>query len=332
MKPLLEIESLKKHFPLGKDQFVAAVNGVSFTMARGETLGLVGESGSGKTTVGRCALRLLDPTAGKVEFDGTDLTTLSEKQLRRKRSRMQLVFQEPFASLNPRRTVVKTVEEPLKREGKLDRAQRAERVRETLAAVNLGADHLGRYPAELTTGEQQRVGIARAIVTRPDLVVLDEPTSNLDPSVRAEILDVLIRLQEEFGMSYLFISHDLTAVERISHRIAVMYLGRIVEIAPVDQLMEHQYHPYTRALLSAVLFPDPHRRLEPFALEGEIPSAINPRDECSLIGRCPFAKETCRTAFPPLEEVAPRHFVACYRWADIERLGHNQTEREAAAR
>jgi oligopeptide/dipeptide ABC transporter ATP-binding protein len=331
MSQLLQIESLKKHFPLDKESYVAAVNGVSFTMARGETLGLVGESGSGKTTVGRCALRLLEPTAGRVDFDGRDLTELSEKQLRAMRARMQLVFQEPFASLNPRRTVRQTVEEPLRLERKLDRAARAERVAETLAAVNLGEELADSYPVELTTGEQQRVGIARAIATRPELVVLDEPTSNLDPSVRSEILDVLIRLQEELEMSYLFISHDLTAVERISHRIAVMYLGRIVEVAPVEALMERQYHPYTRALLSAVLFPDPHRKLEPFTLEGEIPSAINPKDECSLIGRCPFAQERCRTAFPPLEEVAPGHFAACYRSRELERLDPQEPEREAVA-
>lgn len=318
MSDVLQVEGLKKFFPIDKDHRVAAVNDVSFTLAEGETLGLVGESGSGKTTVGRCALRLIEPTSGAVSFKGEDLTELSDKEMRRRRSRLQLVFQEPFASLNPRRTVRQTVEEPLKIEGTLTGKEREERLMETLALVNLRADHAPLYPVELTTGEQQRVGIARALATRPDLVVLDEPTSNLDPSVRAEVLDVLIKTQEVLGTAYIFISHDLTAVERISHRVAVMYLGRIVEVAPIGQLMKRQYHPYTRALLSAVLFPDPARTLEPFTLAGEIRSAINPPDECPLVGRCPFAQERCRSGFPPLEEVAEGHFAACYRSRELD--------------
>lgn len=318
MSELLRVEGLKKNFPLErKGLFVAAVNDVSFTVGRGETLGLVGESGSGKTTVGRCILRLLEPTAGRIVFDGIDLSELPQKQLRALRHRMQLVFQEPFASLNPRMSVRQTVEEPLLLEGALSTEQRLERVKEILAAVRLSDRYLGRYPSQMTASEQQRLGIARAIVTQPDLVVLDEPTSTLDPSVRAEILDVLVSLQKQFGTSYIFISHDLTAVERVSHRIAVMYLGRLVEVASTRQITDTQYHPYSRALLSAVLYPDPTRRLEPFVLEGEIPSAVNPPDECPLYGRCPIGKPFCTTAFPPLEAVAPGHMAACYRSAEF---------------
>jgi oligopeptide/dipeptide ABC transporter ATP-binding protein len=317
MDELLRVESLVKHFPLEKGQFIAAVNDVAFSIGRGETLGLVGESGSGKTTVGRCVLRLIEPTGGRIEFDGKDITTLDVQRLRRLRHRMQLVFQEPFASLNPRRTVRQTVEEPLVLEGHLGASERGARIREIADLVHLSERQLGRYPSQLTASEQQRVGIARAIVTHPDLIVLDEPTSTLDQSVRAEILDVLIDLQEEFGTSYLFISHDLTAVERVSHRIAIMYLGRIVEVGTADQIFGRQYHPYSRALLSAVLYPDPRRKLEPFLLEGEIPSAINPEDECPLYGRCPIGLPSCTAAFPPYEEVEPGHRTACYRWQDF---------------
>ena len=318
MSELLRVEGLKKYFPLQqKGLYVAAINDVSFTVGRGETLGLVGESGSGKTTVGRCVLRLLEPTAGHVVFDGVDLVELPPKQLRPLRHRMQLVFQEPYASLNPRLSVRQTVEEPLILEGALSSEKRLARVKEMLAAVRLGERYLGRYPTEMTASEQQRLGIARAIVTQPDLVVLDEPTSTLDPSVRGDILDVLVGLQKQFGTSYIFISHDLTAVERVSHRIAVMYLGRLVEVAPTRQLSETQHHPYSRALLTAVLYPDPTRRLEPFVLKGEIPSAVNPPDECPLVGRCPIEKPFCTAAFPPLEEVAPGHRAACYRSAEF---------------
>jgi oligopeptide/dipeptide ABC transporter ATP-binding protein len=314
---LVRVESLVKHFPLEKGQFIAAVNDVSFTIGRGETLGLVGESGSGKTTVGRCILRLIEPTAGRIEFDGQDITLLKQDKLRQLRARMQLVFQEPFASLNPRQTVRKTVEEPLVLEGRLDAAQRGRRIREIIDLVHVTERHLGRYPFQLTASEQQRVGIARAIVTHPNLIVLDEPTSTLDQAVRAEILDVLIELQDQFGTSYLFISHDLTAVERVSHRIAIMYLGRLVETGTADQIFAQQYHPYSKALLSAVLYPDPQRKLEPFMLEGEIPSAINPEDECPLYGRCPIGLESCTRAFPPYEEVEPGHQTACYRWREF---------------
>ena len=317
MSELLRVESLVKNFPLDKHQYIAAVNDVSFTIGRGETLGLVGESGSGKTTVGRCVLRLIEPTAGRIEFDGKDITRLPDGQLRALRGRMQLVFQEPWAALNPRRSVRQAIEEPLVLERRLDADQRTARVDEILRAVNLSPKHLSRYPKQLTASEQQRVGVARAIVTQPDLIVLDEPTSALDQSVRAEILDVLIELQNQFGTSYLFISHDLTAVERVSHRIAIMYLGRIVETGTTEEIFATQYHPYSKALLSAVLYPDPHRRLAQFLIEGEIPSAINPADECSLHARCPIGQPSCLDASPPLEEVTPGHHAACYRWREL---------------
>jgi oligopeptide/dipeptide ABC transporter ATP-binding protein len=312
MTDLLRVESLVKHFRLDKDTYIGAVNDVSFTIGRGETLGLVGESGSGKTTVGRCVLRLLEPTSGSVLFDGEDITRVPEAQLRRLRARMQLVFQEPFASLNPRRTVRQTVEEPLILH-KVEGEERRNRVRDLLKAVGLSERYLDRYPGQLTGSEQQRVGIARALVTHPDLVVLDEPTSTLDQSVRGEILEVLADLQRRFETSYLLISHDLTAIEQISHRIAIMYLGRMVEFGSAEQIFRQQHHPYSKALLSAVLYPDPHRRLEPFLLEGEIPSAVNPQDRCPLYGRCPIGVESCTRAFPAFEEVEPGHIAACYR-------------------
>lgn len=313
MDELLRVESLTKRFPLDKRSAIWAANDVSFSIGRGETLGLVGESGSGKTTVGRCILRLLEPDSGRIVFDGMDITTLSQSRLQPLRHRMSIVFQEPYESLNPRRSVRQTVEEPLSLQGAPDKEGRLARVLSTLDGVGLGERHLSLYPGQLTTSEQQRVGIARAIVTRPDLIVVDEATSNLDPSARAGILDLFIDLQKRLGVSYLFISHDLTAVERVSHRIAIMYLGRIVETAPADDLFAKQLHPYSKALLSAVLYPDPTRKLEPFTLKGEIPSAINPPDECLLISRCPLAQPRCAEASPNLVAVQPGHRAACYR-------------------
>jgi oligopeptide/dipeptide ABC transporter ATP-binding protein len=310
---LLRVEHLTKLFPLDKGRAIYAVNDVSFTIGRGETLGLVGESGSGKTTVGRCILRLISPTSGGVVFDGDEITTLDDERLRRMRHRMSLIFQDPFTSLNPMRAVHETVEEPLQIQGELGRDAREIRVLEMLDAVRLGRKYLRRYPGELTASEQQRLAIARALVTHPSLVVVDEATSTLDATARAAILDVLIGLQRDLGVSYLFISHDLTAVERISHRIAIMYLGRIVEVASMEAIFRKQLHPYSRALLSAVLFPDPDRRLEPFHLAGEIPSAINPPAECSLAGRCPFVQVECRSAVPPLVELEDGHLSACIR-------------------
>jgi oligopeptide/dipeptide ABC transporter ATP-binding protein len=313
MSDLLQVEHLTKLFPIDSHSAIHAVNDVSFTIGRGETLGLVGESGSGKTTVGRCVLCLIRPTSGRVVFDGEEITALAPEALRLMRHRMSLVFQDPYTSLNPMRTVRQTVEEPLIIEGQLDRQARESRMLSTIEAVRLTGRHLGRYPGELTASEQQRLAIARALVTHPALVIVDEATSTLDARARATILDVLIELQRELGVSYLFISHDLTAVERISHRIAIMYLGRIVEVASKEDVFDRQLHPYSRALLSAVLFPDPRRRLEPFYLAGEIPSAINPRPECPLVGRCPFVLPECRAGSPPLVELTDGHLTACIR-------------------
>jgi oligopeptide/dipeptide ABC transporter ATP-binding protein len=313
MIEIVRVEGLTKLFPIDRHSAVHAVNDVSFSIGRGKTLGLVGESGSGKTTVGRCVLRLIQPTAGRVVFDGVDITALEPEALRAMRHRMSLIFQDPYTSLNPMRTVRQTVEEPLMIEGQLDRQGREARIASTLEAVRLSRRHVARFPGELTASEQQRLAIARALVTQPALVVVDEATSTLDARARATILDVLMDLQRELGVSYLFISHDLTAVERISHRIAIMYLGRIVELASKEAIFSRQLHPYSRALLSAVLFPDPDRRLEPFYLAGEIPSAINPRAECPLVGRCPFALPACGAGSPPLVELVDGHLTACIR-------------------
>jgi oligopeptide/dipeptide ABC transporter ATP-binding protein len=329
MKELLRVERLVKHFEVEGGLFVHAVDDVSFTIERGETLGLVGESGSGKTTVGRCVLHLIKPTAGRIVFDGMDITTLNSSELRPLRRRMSIVFQDPLGSLNPRMSVRDTVEEPLRFMDNLTPSERFGRVLETLDAVQLSSAYLSRFPHELTESEQQRVAIARAIVTRGDLVVIDEATSSLDPSVRAFILRLLRDLQTELGISYLFISHDLTAVQRISHRIAIMYLGHIVEVASTEAIFDKQLHPYSRALLSAVLYPNPARKLEPFVLTGEIPSPINPPEECPLVSRCPFAQPECRGGMPPLLEVEPDHWSACFR--SLEFIAEGVPARPSAA-
>ena len=313
---LLEVENLTKIFTVGHGDELIAVNDVSFALERGETLGLVGESGSGKTTVGRCVLRLIEPTAGRIALGGEEISGLAPDRLRALRARMQLVFQDPFGSLNPRLTVFQTVDEPLALHG-AERAKRRPRVGAMLERVGLGTHLFDYYPADLTASEQQRVGIARALVTQPEFVVLDEPTSMLDPSARAEILDLLKAIQGETETAYIFISHDLTSVAKISHRIAIMYLGHIVEHAPTGIIMDSQRHPYRRALLSAVLFPDPRRRPDPYVIEGEIPTAINPKPECPLYGRCPIREDACREEVPPLREIEEAHYSACRRWSDV---------------
>jgi oligopeptide/dipeptide ABC transporter ATP-binding protein len=310
---LLEVKNLTKIFSVGPGAELVAVRNVSFSLGRGETLGLVGESGSGKTTLGRCVLRLIEPSSGQILLDGEEIRGLRGDRLLALRTRMQLVFQDPFASLNPRMTIRQIVSEPLALH-KASRAQQRERVAEILRDVGLDPAKLDYYPLDLTASEQQRVGIARALATRPEFVVLDEPTSMLDPSARADLLGLLQKMQRELGTSYIFISHDLTSVARISHRIAIMYLGNIVEEAPTEIVMARQRHPYSRALLSAVLFPDPRRPPEPYAIEGEIPTAINPRDECPLYGRCPIREDACRNGLPPMRETEAKHFSACRRW------------------
>jgi oligopeptide/dipeptide ABC transporter ATP-binding protein len=317
-QPIVRVDGLVKHFPLGRRQgTVYAVNGVSFAVGRGETLGLVGESGSGKTTVGRCILRIIEPSEGAITFDGVDLAHLPERELRRFRPRMQIVFQEPGASLDPRYRIGRSIEEPLRYRGDLDATSRLRRVRELLDFVKLPEAIAGRYPHELTAGEQQRVGIARAVATNPDLIVLDEPTASLDVSVRGEILTLLKRLQQQLGLAYLFISHDLTAVERLSGRIAIMYLGHIVEIGPAASIFAEQVHPYARGLLSSVLEPDPEQRRPRFVLSGEIPSPIEVPRGCALAGRCPIRLPHCATVPPPPTQVTPGHIVACHRTHEI---------------
>lgn len=312
-QPVLDVEGLVKHYPIAHSRaFVAAVNGVSFQIRRGETLGLVGESGSGKSTVARCILNLTPLTAGRIVFEGRDISSLHRKEAAEIRRRIQLVFQEPYDSLNPRMTVASIVAEPLVVR-KVDRTERRRRVGELLELVHLPSSVVDLYPHELSGGLQQRIGIARAIATHPILLVLDEPTSALDPRARAQIIELLVELQRELEISYLFITHDLNTLRHVSHRIAVMYLGLIVEEAPATAIFETQRHPYTRALLSSVLYADPDTRRERFELRGEIPSPIDLPRGCYLASRCPLALEECRTAIPPLVPVGDGRTSACLR-------------------
>lgn len=310
---MLEVRNLVKHYPIAHSRaFVAAVNGVSFQLEKGETLGLVGESGSGKSTVARCVMNLAPLTSGEILFEGRDISTLPAKEARLLRHRAQLVFQEPFDSLNPRMMVSAIIAEPLRVRG-VGKTDRRRRVAELLELVHLPPSVLDLYPHELSGGLQQRVGIARAITTDPTLLVLDEPTSALDPRARAQIIDLLLELQQRLEMAYLFITHDLSTLRHISHRIAVMYLGLIVEEGPTDAIFAEQRHPYTRALLSSVLFPDPEARRERFELRGEIPSPIDLPVGCYLASRCPLAIAECRAATPPLAPIGNRRTTACIR-------------------
>ena len=319
--PILTVEALVKHFPLGHGRAVKAVNGISFQIDRGEALALVGESGSGKTTVGRCVLRLIEPTSGAISFRGEDILAMAPEQFRQRRRHLQLVFQEPYDSLNPRMRVGRILDEPLMLAGRGAPAARFSRTHDLLDMVGLGPSFIDLYPHQLSGGEQQRVGIARAIATDPDLVVLDEPTSALDVSVRAEILDLLVDLQARLGFAYLFISHDLTAVRRVCQRVAVMYLGRIVETARTSDIFERPLHPYSRALLSSVLYPDPAREQARFLLTGEIPSPIDLPPGCPLYARCPWARPACDLSVPPLEALLPDRRVACFRAREENGIG-----------
>jgi oligopeptide/dipeptide ABC transporter ATP-binding protein len=315
---VLRVAGLKKHFPVrrGLLQSVAghvrAVDGVSFDIQAGETLCLVGESGCGKSTVGKTILRLQEPTAGQIWLGGTEVTTLSEEQMRAHRRQVQMVFQDPYSSLNPRMRVGQIIAEPLEN---FDIAHGAEKDRQVLALldkVGLRQDAVARFPFEFSGGQRQRLGIARALALNPRLIVADEPVSALDVSVQAQVLNLLMDLQEEFGLSYLFVSHDLAVVEHIGHRIAVMYLGRIVELAPRERIFAQPQHPYTEALMAAAPIAAPKARNARLVIEGDVPSPINPPPGCHFHTRCPYAEARCRVDAPPLQEIAPGHVVACH--------------------
>jgi oligopeptide/dipeptide ABC transporter, ATP-binding protein, C-terminal domain len=309
--PLLEVTDLTTHFKVPGGT-VQAVDGVSFTIERGTTFGLVGESGSGKSTLGRSVLQLTRPTSGSVRFNGEELVGMDAGRLRAIRRSMQLVFQDPYASLNPRRTVREALEAPLRIHRLVPRAQREAEVARLLDAVGLPARFADRYPHEFSGGQRQRVGIARALATRPELIVCDEPISALDVSIQAQILNLMMELQREFGISYLFISHDLSVVQHIADRVAVLYLGRIAELGTYDRVLESPRHPYTRALLSAVPEPDPTRARESATLVGEIPSPLDPPSGCRFRTRCPLAFDRCAVEVPALRVDAAGDAVACH--------------------
>lgn len=323
---LIEIRDLKKTFSIATGMFspdltLTALEDINFSVRQGETLGIVGESGCGKSTLGRCILQLIAPDQGQVLWLGQDLTRLPAEEMRRRRADLQIIFQDPLASLNPRMTVGDIIEDPLRTlKPEMNKAQRRERVFKIMEAVGLLPEMVNRYPHEFSGGQAQRIGIARALVTEPKLIVCDEPVSALDVSIQAQILNLLSELKDEFGLTLIFISHNLSVVRHVSDRILVLYLGRIVELASGDDIYEDPKHPYTRALLTAVPIPDPklarQRQIE--LLEGEIPSPINPPSGCTFRTRCRFAQEKCARHRPPLETIENGRLVACLRWQEIE--------------
>src|SRR5437588_816097 len=314
---LLEVRNLTKHFPVGGGMLgagrdvVRAVDDVSFTIRRGETFGGVGEPGSGKSTTARSILRLNEPTSGEVRFDGQDLLSLSSEKLRRLRREMQIIFQDPYSSLNPRMKVGQIIEEPLAIHRIKDRATRLDRVAELLGLVGLEPEHACRYPHEFSGGQRERIGIARALALDPKFIVCDEPVSALDVSVQAQVVNLLQDLREQLGLTYLFISHGLSVVEHISTRVGIMYLGKLVELAPSEEIFRNPLHPYTQALLSAIPIPDPELRRERLALKGDVQTAIAPPSGCRFRTRCPLAEPRCADEEPQLIEVTAGHFVAC---------------------
>ncbi|MFZ3589983.1 ABC transporter ATP-binding protein [Bacillus sp. DJP31] len=313
---LLEIKDLKQHFPIkkgffGENRIVKAVDGVSFTLEKGETLGVVGESGCGKSSLGRSILRLVEPTAGEIKFKGTDISSFTRKQMKELRRDMQIVFQDPFASLNPRNTIRTILEAPLKIHSIGNRDERMNIIERLVEKIGIRKDQLDNYPHEFSGGQRQRIGIARALTLNPELIIADEPVSALDVSVQSQVLNLLVDLQKEFNLSYIFISHDLSVVQHISDRVAVMYLGKVVELADVDSLYNTPLHPYTKSLLSALPIPDPSIKRSRIILQGDLPSPINPPSGCAFHTRCPVATAACKTEIPQLREMEMNHWASC---------------------
>ncbi|MBM3533674.1 MAG: ATP-binding cassette domain-containing protein [Alphaproteobacteria bacterium] len=330
--PVLAVENLKKHFPIRRGVLrrivghVKAVDDVSFAIARGETLSLVGESGCGKTTTSRCILRAVTPTSGAIRFRSgegrdVDVAALPRSELRPVRRQMQMIFQDPYSSLNPRMTIADIIGEPLLVNGIGNLAERRQRVAELLDVVQLPRAYLNRFPHAFSGGQRQRIGIARALALNPQLIVADEPVSALDVSVQAQIINLLLELQERLGLSYLFVAHDLSVVKHVSHRVAVMYVGRIVEVAPTATFFRNPRHPYTEALLSAVPVPDPRRRAQRIVLEGEVADPSNPPPGCAFHPRCRYADERCERVTPTLQPAAGGSLVACHRAAELNLVG-----------
>ena len=316
--PLIEVRSLKMYFPVGTSIFarrklLKAVDDVSFDLYPGETFGLVGESGCGKTTVGRALVRLYRPTGGQIVYQGTDIAALDEKQVLPYRRRMQMIFQDPYASLNPRMTVASIIAEPMKLQN-VPQEEITARVAELVEQVGLKRDHLSRYPHEFSGGQRQRIGIARSLAMRPEFIMCDEPISALDVSIQAQVINMLEELQAQMGMTYLFVSHDLSMVRHISHRVGVMYLGHMVELASAEELYSNMQHPYTKALMSAVPIADPDlaAKSSRIVLQGDVPQPIDPPPGCPFASRCRYRKKICSEQYPETREIAPGHFLACH--------------------